>query len=90
MEKFFFEKLLYSKCPFGQIKCSFDSSTEKPNKTTEHICSNFENVCLAIVLVFEKKNMCLKVVVVTLGAVLEKNSKKLTKIELNWLKIMKC
>ena len=44
MEKFFFEKLLYSKCSFGRIECSFEGSTEKPNKTTEHICSKFENV----------------------------------------------
>ena len=88
MEKFFFEKLLYSKCSFGRIECSFEGSTEKPNKKPNIFARNLR--MLGNCVVFPEKNICLKVVVVTLRAVLEKNSKKLTKIEYNWLKIMKC
>ena len=89
MKNFFFRKMLYSKCSFGQIECSLTVLLKKPNKTTEHICTEFENVKQLCSLSRKKhtfESSCGHVE----GSFEKNTQKKRTKFENIGLNVMKC
>ena len=89
MKTFFFENFLKSKCSFGQIECSLTVLLKKPNKTTEHVCTKFENV-KQLCSFSRKKHPFESICGHVEGSFEKKTQKKRTKFENIWLKVMKC